>query len=823
MSTISDGLSQTRIEIVKPFDDQVALIPQPFRSKNSTNNINENTINNSKHDFPSTEEKESSDTSVHTLIDEISTKCKNISINAENNGDSASRIKKNAKKKERLKELKISPPSNIVNVQSTPPNMSNFRQNSVTSLNSFFCNQISPMYACNSSRYLENLVHHPNHQFMYNVQKFNESMQCSVSVPVTPSMHPMCGQSTSLPNSPVVLEKPSPPRFIQNVMQHPLLSQSYSLNTSATFNLLSSNGMQAVTLQAEQKGNHKNKKCEKNVNDNKFDAYLSVQEVEEGLKNNSLVEGVLRINPKQFQHSYISSNDRSEQDILIEGIKSRNRALEGDVIVVQLVESDNEENDADNKQRKGKVVYIREKIHNRTCIGTLKLMADKNRQKALFVPRDHRIPRLNIPFTNWPTNFYNDAKRYENTLFLAKILHWSDTRFALGKILCSIGQSGDMICETKAILAQTDLDVTPFGPDVQHLYPSLDYKIPEEEIKLREDCRKMCLFSIDPFSTRDIDDAVSCRELGNGNFEVGVHISDVAHFLAENTILDDKVAEKATTIYLVEKAYHMLPDDLCMICSLFPGVDKLAFSVFWEITKDAQVISHRFSKTVIHSCCQLAYDHAQAILEDRESSEVNFPETYNGYNYKDVYTSIKTLGHIAAILRKRRFENGALRIDQPKVSFDLNPANGLPESFWIYESQESHQLIEEFMLLANMTVANKIYNDHPKLAFLRCHPSPSNYMLKQLAKSLKPMGIELDINSAGDLHKSLLPHVGPGNKDMGKAMVLNMLCAKPMTRAKYFCADGCDDADFHHYALNVQLYTHFTSPIRRYADIMVHR
>ncbi|CAK1556232.1 unnamed protein product [Leptosia nina] len=584
------------------------------------------------------------------------------------------------------------------------------------------------------------------------------------------------------------------PKYLQNLMQHPLLSHPLKSPSSVNRHMFSGS------------------------------PHLFKRENAQNISPNKK-----RINPKQFQHAYVSSTDRSEQDVFIDGIKNRNRALEGDIVIVQLLEEkdngekkETEKDNDDVKQKKGKVVYIKERIHTRTCIGSLKLMPDKNRQKALFIPRDYRFPRLDIPCTFWPDNFYTDSDKYENTLFSAKILDWFDIRFALGKIVCNIGESGDMQSETKAILAQTDVDITPFGPEVRHLFPHLDYVIPEEEIKLREDCRKLCIFSIDPNNCRDIDDAVSCRKLENGNFEVGVHISDVSHFLTENTMLDEKVAEKATTIYMVEKAYHMLPDELCMLCSLFPGVDKLAFSVFWEISDDAEISRPRFSKSVIHSCCQLAYEHAQAILEGNIDTELKFPEIYNGFKYSQIQETIKNLGNISSILRRRRFEGGALRIDQPKVSFTLSPSNGMPESFCIYKSKESHQLIEEFMLLANMSVATKIYEDYPKLAFLRCHPEPSGYMLKQLAKALKPMGIDLEITSAGDIYRSLQPYVGPTSNDRGKAMVLSMLCAKPMARAKYFCAGGYVE-DFHHYALNVPLYTHFTSPIRRYADIMVHR
>ncbi|XP_050352062.1 DIS3-like exonuclease 2 [Nymphalis io] len=805
---------------------------QTIPSGSSNNNIND--IRTDLKEMPASsssapnsqieDQIEKTSSVVQTNVTDMSEIIQNININSDansiqNNSTNGSK-KRNARKKERLKKLQILLPNESnqeikpETIQTAPPVPT---QNGINSLQNFFLKQVAPLYANTSSSYLENLAHHPQVHLMQTMQLREMFLhyQFASSAPNTPLMQQAHGSNSHNFVNPAFAYQ-HPPKYFQNAMQHPILSKTF---VNSNYNM-----HQHETNSPRRQRNQK-RQDNKDNDDKKFNPYISLEEVELGLQNNTLLEGVLRINPKQFQHAYVSSTDRSEQDVLIDGIKNRNRALEGDVVIVQYIDNENEENtdsNEENKQKRGKVVFIKEKVHTRSCIGKLKLMPDKNRQRALFVPRDYRIPRLNITFTNWPDNFYRDSKSYENTLFSAKIIDWFDVRFALGKIDCNIGESGDMQTETKAILAQTDLDITPFGPEVRHLYPRLDYTIPEEENNIRENCRKLCIFSIDPSNCRDIDDAVSCRKLDNDNFEIGVHISDVAHFLTENTILDEKVAEKATTIYLVEKAYHMLPDDMCMLCSLFPGVDKLAFSVFWEVTESGIVISHRFAKTIIHSCCQLSYEHAQAVLEGKENAEENFPEIYNGFSYQDVSETIKILGKLSAIFRKNRFEGGALSIDQPKVSFHLSPINGLPDSFCIYQSKESHQLIEEFMLLANMTVAKRIYDDHPKLAVLRCHPTPSIYMLKKFAKSLKPMGIDLDISSAGDLHRSLLSYVGPA-EERGKAMVLNMLCAKPMTRAKYFCAGGQGEEDFHHYALNVPLYTHFTSPIRRYADIMVHR
>ncbi|GBP76798.1 DIS3-like exonuclease 2 [Eumeta japonica] len=784
-------------------------------------------------------------------VDDIVQRCVNMNVESGSDKEVPLHVqkikKKNARKREKYKQssqLQITQASQMVYERQTSYN--NVTHNT-TVIQEIFKTQIAPLYPSTNSSYFENLSCHPFLQYQsgnYNaVQTLVHHANAS----------PVSGIST----------EPKSPQYFQNIVQHPLLSQTYPVvlqhpilqNLHNNISQLPNNVSQQSN-KGKGKSKNKTKKCE----EKSFEPYLTLQEVEEGLKKNTLLEGTLRINPKQYQHGYVSTIDRNEQDIFIDGMKRRNRALEGDIVIVELISACEDTNDSKNEteenkkgtkesekgtgdgkqgteeskievvennkgseQKRGKIVYIKETVHTRACIGNLKLMPDKNRQKALFVPRDHRIPRLNIPCTSWPDNFYQEAKNYENTLFLAKIIDWTDVRFAMGTIVCLIGQSGDMQSESKAILAQNDLDITPYGPEVRNLYPRLDFKIPEEEIKLREDCRKLCVFSIDPFNCRDIDDAVSCRKLENGNYEVGVHISDVTYFLTENTILDEKVAEKATTIYLVEKAYHMLPDELCVLCSLYPGVDKLTFSIFWEITDDGEVLNHRFAKAVINSCCQLAYEHAQAILENDKNAKEVFPELYNGFEYEDVYEVVKTLGKISAIFRKNRFEGGALRIDQPKVLFKLSASTGLPESYWIYENKESHQLIEEFMLLANMTVAHRLHEDYPKLAFLRCHPCPSRYLLRQLASSLEPMGIHLDVSSAGALYSSLIPHVGPNATDKGKAMVLNMLCAKPMTRAKYICADGKDDEDFHHYALNVPLYTHFTSPIRRYADIMVHR
>lgn len=834
------------------------------------NICNINDITTSGNDHISQVQVETNSSSTNITSDDTENcieSCEAGHSNSQTNADineTEDKIKtKNARKKEMFKKMLQSnievnrtqyqtlPQQSMTMVRLNNEGFNNGIIYNQTQIYSLFQNHIGPLYAPYNA--MNNILYYPSGQYLHNRPQIN--MVQNMNIPNHIPNHQPYGN----------------PQYFNNLMQHPLSfrnlqvpSMVNTINNPCNFTPLI-NQQNKMHLTQQIKKNEKKKKA----GQGKFEPYLSSQEVEDGLKTNKLILGVFRINPKRYLNSYVTCN-KDEQDIFIDGTCNRNRAFDGDVVVIKLLEEDeivkindkcekvqkqtnnvheknklkqeetcpdintseyilnmqnvckqhsleNNEKPLFNKQ--GKVVYIKEKVHPRVCVGNLKLMSDKNRAMAHFYPRDSRIPLINVPHTSWPNDFYQKPEEYANTLFLVKILEWYDTRFAIGVIDSIIGKSGELKAERKAILAQNNLKVTPFESSLKELYPGLDYTISKEEIELREDCRKLCIFAIDPHNCRDIDDAISCRELENGNYEIGVHIADVTHYLKEGTKLDDKVAEKATTIYLVEKAYHMLPDDLCLLCSLFPGVDKLAFSIFWEITKDAEVLSHRFSKTVINSCSQLSYEHAQDILDGKDIED-DFPTIHNGYNYDTINKTIKMLGSISSLLRKKRYDNGALKLDQPKILFKLNSL-GFPVSFSVYKSKESHQLIEELMLLANSTVAQRINDDHPNLAFLRCHPPPNGYMLQELAKSLQPLGINLNISSAGELYNSLKDYLN--DQDSIKMEVLSMLCAKPMSRAEYFCAAFPHENGFAHYALNVPLYTHFTSPIRRYADIMVHR
>jgi DIS3-like exonuclease 2 len=558
---------------------------------------------------------------------------------------------------------------------------------------------------------------------------------------------------------------------------------------------------------------------------NTFDTYLPTSEVMAGLAANALITGVIRINQRNYKEAYINSPDK-DQDIMIEGMRNRNRALERDVVAVRLNPESEWKVLGVKVQKTATVVYISERVHPRVGVGFLKPLSDGNKNFALLSPRDSRVPRIRIPIAKCPANFLTEADKYKDILFLARIEDWTDVRYAVGDIIEEIGVCGDLKSETMALLVENDIEFSPLDIELYQYFPRSPFQIPKEEIQSRCDLRDECIFTIDPLTARDLDDAVSCKQLDNGNFKIGVHISDVTYFLKEGTPLDQAVVKRATSTYLVSSVYHMLPKELCLMCSLLPGDDKLAFSVFWEISPEAEIVSHYFTRSVICSCAQLAYEHAQLMLEnpDKEWTGGELPQIYGKYTPKDLSCVVNNLNRLAVIMRSKRFEGGALRIDQPKLEFLLESGSGLPLHYSVYVNKECHRLIEEFMLLANMTVAKRLSTDFPELAFLRSHPSPHHFAMEELQKSLEQRGIFLDIQSAGALQASMARYAGDDFVSRARMMVLNNLCAKPMCQAKYFCARFKDDEEeFWHYALNVPLYTHFTSPIRRYADVMVHR
>lgn len=563
-----------------------------------------------------------------------------------------------------------------------------------------------------------------------------------------------------------------------------------------------------------------------------------------------VIEGEIRVNGRKNEEAYVTQGN-GKKDVCINKLILRKQAFEGDFVKVLVkqksgsdaaaefddpssnddlettLQSDSKEED-DNERHFGCVLEILEKRHSRRVIGSLSSTVSETRRRkhVSFNVRDTKIPNVQIESDGIPKN----TEITEKMLMVVEITGWR-LDAPKGKIVEIIGMKGELKAENAAILLQHDLNPQPFSQNILDQLPTEPFTIPQEEFLYRQDLRKKCIFSIDPETARDLDDALSCEVLPNGNLEIGVHISDVTYFLKENSELDEIVKTKATTIYLVDSVYHMLPVPLCLLCSLLPGVDKLAYSVFWEMKAEtAEIISTRFTRSVVNSCAKLSYDHAQAVLEKENEnwSELEgFPEIYNEFTVSDIADIIVKLQKIAVILRSKRKENGSLKIDQPKIAFKFDKDDQrmeAPVDFHQHCIKDSNRLIEDFMLLANISVAKFIYEKFPEISLLRHHAPPKENALRKLVHTLEKSGIQIDVSSAAALSASMERLIKNSSATSGMNAVLNLMVSKTMTRAAYFCSSFAGgENDFWHYALSMPIYTHFTSPIRRYADVMVHR
>lgn len=528
------------------------------------------------------------------------------------------------------------------------------------------------------------------------------------------------------------------------------------------------------------------------------------------------------------------------QDLMTQALKYDQTRFKGNTIFVKP-ETSPEFNplqlDPTFLQPTGKVVYIKEERNNRVFVGSFKRMKghgaliqeyeqpEAAQEKVLFVPKDFRAPRALLQANTLPVDFLRDPDACSNKLYIVEIGEWpADHNMPDGHYSMELGCAGDIEAETTGILMENGVDTSDFSAGAIASLPDKDWCISEEEYQKRTDFRNHCVFTIDPSTARDLDDALSCVPLENGNFEVAVHIADVSHFLKSDTELDHVAQKRATTTYLVQRAYPMLPRLLSEnLCSLEENQERLSFSVTWELTPDGDILSENFSKSVIKSCARLAYDHCQAVIENPELDweETKMPKVFNNFSPEDVKKSIQNLQALALKLREKRFRNGALRLDKPKISFKLDE-EGKPNDFYEYIIKDSNRLVEDFMLLANQAAARRIYSRFPDSSLLRNHPRPLEHKLIEFKSDCKKYNIDIDISSAGSIQKSLAHFAETHPKS--QATILHILCSQPMQIAKYFSSGHISNYDlFEHYALSIPIYTHFTSPIRRYADVIVHR
>ena len=414
-----------------------------------------------------------------------------------------------------------------------------------------------------------------------------------------------------------------------------------------------------------------------------------------------------------------------------------------------------------------------------------------------------------------PKNKVNDAQHGE--VVLVKLEDWpkkADSPF--GSVIKVLGKPGEHDTEIHAILAEYGLPYD-FPIEVEAYANKIDTSITQEEIAKRRDMRNVLTFTIDPKDAKDFDDALSFQVLENGNYEIGVHIADVSHYLKEGTILDDEAYKRATSVYLVDRVVPMLPEVLSnFACSLRPHEEKYTFSAIFQLNQKAEVIDSWFGRTVIYSDQRFAYEEAQHIIETKSSTiPAEISLTGNEYKASDEVTQATLkLDELAKILRKKRMAAGAISFDKVEVKFNLNEADE-PTGVYFKISKDANHLIEEFMLLANRKVAEFI-GKQKKTFVYRIHDEPNEDKLIGLQSVISKFGYSLNFKSKDTISKSLnslLEEVN-GKKEQN---LVDTLAIRAMSKARY------STQNIGHYGLAFDYYSHFTSPIRRYPDVMAHR
>lgn len=394
----------------------------------------------------------------------------------------------------------------------------------------------------------------------------------------------------------------------------------------------------------------------------------------------------------------------------------------------------------------------------------------------------------------------------ENQVVIVRVVDWPErSSMPHGEVVAVLGERGDNDTEMHAILAEFGLPYS-YPEDVEALAHELSGEITPEELRHREDFRGVLTFTIDPLDAKDFDDALSIRSLGDGKWEVGVHIADVSHFVKPGSKIDEEAYSRATSIYLVDRTIPMLPEKLSNeLCSLRPDEDKYSYSCVFDMTDDAQVEQYRIVRSVIRSQRRYTYEEAQDIIQTGAG------------DYAD---AILKLSDLAQRMRKRRFDDGAIAFFRPEVRFEIDEA-GKPLSVYIKESLEAHQLIEEFMLLANKTVAERIGRKRegaPERPFVyRVHDLPDESKLTTLTSFASKLGYKLKVGSSPKSIGLGLNQFLSEIKGKKEDNLLANLAIRTMAKAGY------TTDNIGHYGLAFAYYTHFTSPIRRYPDLMVHR
>lgn len=495
------------------------------------------------------------------------------------------------------------------------------------------------------------------------------------------------------------------------------------------------------------------------------------------------VVGIVDLQPQGF--AYVNS-DEVERPVLISS-RNLNHAMAGDKVSVKLFAT-RKKHDLE-----GEIVEILERAKS-VFVGTIQI----SRNFAFLIPSGKVGFDIFIPIEK-----LKGAKNGQKAI--AEIVEWpGNARSPIGEIKDVLGDAGNNDTEMHAILAEFELPYK-FPVNVDHAAEKIPLEIPEEEIKKRRDVREITTFTIDPHDAKDFDDALSLQKLKNGNWEVGVHIADVTNYVTPNSIIEDEAQSRATSVYLVDRVVPMLPERLSNgVCSLRPNEEKLCFSAIFELNEDGDLLKEWFGKTVIYSNRRFTYEEAQQVIETGKG---------------DFSSEMLILNQLANKLREKRFKNGSIAFERVEIKFEIDE-KGKPLSVYFKEAKDSNKLIEEFMLLANKRVAEFVgktgESKTSKTFVYRIHDKPDPDKLSNFNSFIQRFGYGIQLTTSRAISTSLnnLLNNVKGKKEQN---LVETLAIRTMAKAAY------STRNIGHYGLSFEYYSHFTSPIRRYPDMMVHR
>ena len=492
-----------------------------------------------------------------------------------------------------------------------------------------------------------------------------------------------------------------------------------------------------------------------------------------------------KITENEFYIGQIEFKTSGNATIIIEGeeisIYKKNtlNSLHLDKVKVQIFKAE--------KKLEAKVIEVISRF-KKEFVGKVQI----GKKSVFVIPDSNKIP----------IDFYikGGLKAEDGQKVLVELTKWEGSKSPQGKIIKILGNSGDNNTEMNSIMYEYNLPID-FPEAVKEESEKISEIISEEEISKRLDLRNIKTFTIDPIDAKDYDDALSVKVIDENNIQIGVHIADVSHYVIPNTELDKEALKRATSVYLVDRVVPMLPERLSNgICSLKPNEDRLAFSVIFNLNKDGNIIKEWHGKTIIHSNRRFTYEEAQEIIEGKEG------------DYKN---EIIILNELAKKIRRRRIKDGSIEMGGIEVRFKLADDNKKPIGVYFKEQKEANKLIEEFMLLANRSVAKFIKS---KIGFCvnRSHPEPNMDKLTELKNICDKMGYVFNISNEGKIKESLNKLIKEV-KGTPEENFINTLIVRTQSKAYY------TTENISHYGLGFDDYSHFTSCIRRYSDLLVHR